>query len=150
MLEQLPKLAGSDGQCAVQPQYYPAKLHTEKNRTNQQLPLDVLMEYTCCPISVFVSDVCCCTSCRDVVLDTFTFTFGVRYFIEDFSVFNEYVSQKLYFYDAKAKLGAGLLQCDGDAAIHLAALALQVLQGDHLSDSVRAPFLWKETERERE
>lgn len=65
----------------------------------------------------------------------YKFTFGVRYYIEDFSVFNEYVSQKLYFYDAKTKLGTGELQCDGEVAIHLAALALQVLEGDHLSDS---------------
>jgi len=55
--------------------------------------------------------------------------------VANISVFNEFVSQKLYFYDAKSKLGKGTLQCPSSMAIELGALALQVLQGDHLSDS---------------
>lgn len=62
-------------------------------------------------------------------------SFCVRYFGGQVTMFREFTTQKLFFYQAKRDIYSGIIQCPKDTTVQLCALALQVMEGDHLSDS---------------
>eukprot|EP00039_Didymoeca_costata_P027746 m.19106 g.19106 ORF g.19106 m.19106 type:complete len:445 (-) comp6485_c0_seq2:111-1445(-) len=61
--------------------------------------------------------------------------FGVRFYVSDVSIFSEFITQKVFFLDVMNLVKSGTLYCPPDTAVQLSALALQVMQGDYISDS---------------
>lgn len=66
-----------------------------------------------------------------------------RYYVKDVSLFEEFVTQKQFFLQAMRLITKAQLSCPVDDAITLAALALQILRGDYISDSATRHHLDK-------
>lgn len=58
-----------------------------------------------------------------------------RFYVPDIRQLKEPATQRLFFQHALRLVSSGRVECDSDQAMMLAALALQVTQGDFIDES---------------
>eukprot|EP00045_Choanoeca_perplexa_P010538 m.107327 g.107327 ORF g.107327 m.107327 type:complete len:699 (+) comp15313_c0_seq1:189-2285(+) len=62
-------------------------------------------------------------------------TFAVRFYVSDVRYLKELATQRLFFQHALRLVSSGRVECESERAMTLAALALQITQGDFIDES---------------